>query len=292
MASLPFKVGIVHAMVFPEVSGGEGPVVETARAIVEDDFFDAIEVSWVKDPSVRRNLFSLLKSSHIHVVFCAGGNIIRERVDLNSLDQPTRRRAIQFTRDLVAQAKELKAEIFVLCSGPDPGQSLRSKAASALVDSLVEIAEYAGSDMMVSLEAFDREIDKRRLVGPTQEAVSIVSEVRQRVNNVGLTVDLSHLPLLNESAATSLETARGVLVHSHIGNCMPNADSHPPLAVPGGCNGVQELREFLMALKSIGYFNRACPIVSFEVKPTRVGESESLIAQSKGVLMEAMSGLT
>jgi len=292
MASFPFKVGIVHAMAFPEVSGGEGPVVETARTIVQDDFFDAIEVSWVKDPSVRRSLSSLLRSSGIHVVFCAGGNIIRQGVDLNSLEQATRRRAIEFTRDLVAQAKEFEAEVFVLCSGPDPGQSLRSKAASALVESLVETAEYAGSDMMVSLEAFDREIDKRRLVGPTQEAASIVSEARERVSNVGLTIDLSHLPLLNESAATSLEAAKGVLVHSHIGNCMPYADSHPPFAVPGGCNGVRELRGFLMALKSIGYFSRPCPIVSFEVKPTRVGESESLIAQSKSVLVEAMSGFT
>jgi len=42
-------VGMVHPVVFPETLKGQGPVVETARKIIEDDFFGAIEISWIKD---------------------------------------------------------------------------------------------------------------------------------------------------------------------------------------------------------------------------------------------------
>lgn len=38
------RLGIVHFKAFPEVVRGEGPVVETLRKIVEDDFFTAVEV--------------------------------------------------------------------------------------------------------------------------------------------------------------------------------------------------------------------------------------------------------
>lgn len=292
MSQYPFRVGIVHSMAFPEVLDGEGPIVETARVILEDSFFGAIEVSGIKDSNVRRSLASMLSSFDFRVVFCAGGNIIRRGADLNSLEPEVRRQALMFTRGLVDQAKELGAEIFVLCSGPDPGPAVRSRAASALADSMVDLADYAGDDILVSLESFDRDVDKRRLVGPTQEAVELVAEVRKRVGNVGLTIDLSHLPLLKERATTSLAVAKDVLAHSHIGNCMPDADSHPKFGVPGGCNGVPELRDFLSALRSIGYFDRPSPIVSFEVKPAAGERSEAVIAQSKDVLKEAMGGLT
>ncbi|HYA21982.1 MAG TPA: TIM barrel protein [Thermoproteota archaeon] len=291
MSKYPFKVGIVHFMAFPETLDGSGPIPETVQVIVDDDFFDLIEISSVKSASVRRTLSSILSSSGKGVVFCGGGNLIRGKVDLNSLDSSVRKKAVLSAEDLVDEALAYGAKTFVLCSGPDSGPPQRREAKSALIASLSEICDHAGRRTMVSLESFDRDVDKKRLIGPTREAVELVLETRQRVSNIGLTVDLSHLPLLNEKPSYSLGEAKEVLVHSHIGNCMPNADSHPRFGFPGGCNGLNELKEFLQALKSIGYFSRPDPIVSFEVKPTPEEDPKTVIAESKAVLDEAVRAI-
>lgn len=65
-------VGIVRPAVFPETFEGGGPIVETARTIIEDHFFGAIEITWVKDRNEREKLAGLLESSHMDVVFLAG----------------------------------------------------------------------------------------------------------------------------------------------------------------------------------------------------------------------------
>ena len=48
------KLGIVHFKAYPQATTGEGPIVETLRKIVEDDFWTAVEVGWMKDPKVRQ----------------------------------------------------------------------------------------------------------------------------------------------------------------------------------------------------------------------------------------------
>ena len=47
--------------------------------------------------------------------------------------------------------------------------------------------------MWITVEHFDRELDQKRLLGPTAEAAALLREVRKRHANVGMTVDLSHV---------------------------------------------------------------------------------------------------
>ena len=51
-----FIPGIVHFMAFPAVQKGEGPIIETVKKIAYDSYFEAIEVTWIKDPAVRREV--------------------------------------------------------------------------------------------------------------------------------------------------------------------------------------------------------------------------------------------
>ena len=59
------SLGIVHPMIYPETLQGEGPILETITKIVTDDFFGAIEVSWIKDPNVREKVANLLEASYV-----------------------------------------------------------------------------------------------------------------------------------------------------------------------------------------------------------------------------------
>jgi hypothetical protein len=65
------KVGIIHFMAYPTTITGEGPIVETITKIAEDDFFNAIEITWIKDPEVRAKAKEVLVTSGLAVGYGA-----------------------------------------------------------------------------------------------------------------------------------------------------------------------------------------------------------------------------
>jgi sugar phosphate isomerase/epimerase len=299
------NLGIVHPMIYPETMHGDGPILETVNQIAKDDFFGAIEVSWIKDPVVRTKVANLLDSAFIDVVYCGGPPILIQKLDLNSLDSNIRYNVVKRVKILVDEAYSLGAKIIAILSGPDVKINKREKAKSYLVHSLKEVCKYAQEKskdytLLISLEYFDQEQDKKLLLGPTKEAVEVVDSVSKFYENIGLTVDLSHLPLLNETPKHALTQAKPFLEHVHIGNCLLKdknnplyGDKHPRFGLQNGENSLEELKEFLGVLKDIGYFYKKTatrlPVVSFEVKPTEEELSEVLIANSKRVFSEAWS---
>ena len=297
------NIGIVHPMIYPETMLGEGPIIETVSKIASDEFFGAIEVSWMKDPEVRSKVADLLRTAFIDIVYCGGPPILVQKLNINALEENIRVTSVKNVMNMVDEAYSLGARIIAILSGPNIEQAKREKAKFQLVKSLGEVCKYAQEKsknytLMVSLENFDQEYDKKLLIGPTKEAVEVIEKVKSKYDNIGLTVDLSHLPLLNETSKLALTMAKPYLEHIHIGKCvMKNkshpqyGDQHPRFSVPEGENSVEELIDFLRALKEVGYYKRKTatrlPVVSFEVKPATDESSEILIANSKRVFEEA-----
>jgi len=301
------RVGMVYPAVFPETLKGEGPVVETARKIIEDDFFGAIEITWVKDINEREKLANLLKSSHMDVVFLAGVPILVEKINLSSIDEAERLEAVEKVKKWVDEAYFFEAKLLLVGSGPDPGKEKRNEAKQSLVYSLKELCEYAkrkatSYTLVVTMENYDRDVDKRFLIGPTLEAVEIAQRIREEFDNFGLTIDQSHLSQLRESPSVVLEQAKECVVHVHLANCVIQTcthpaygDQHPRFGIQAGETDVKEVSEFLESLQKIGYFNSKVPtilpIISVEVKPLPGEDSNVLIAASKRVFKEAWARL-
>ncbi|HIE52286.1 MAG TPA: sugar phosphate isomerase/epimerase [Armatimonadetes bacterium] len=297
------SLGLVHPMAFPETMQGKGPVVETVARLVNDEFFGAIEITSIPNPEVRGQVASLLQQSGMDVIFAAQPQLLMAKLDLNALEAGPREPAMARMKECVDEAYEVGARIMALMSGPDPGEAQREAAKEVLVAALKEICLYAqerATDyvMSISLENFDREVDKKSLIGPTAEAVEIAKQVREECQNFGLLVDLSHLPLLQEDAAETLSTAADYLIQIHVGNCVlrqPDhpayGDQHPRFGIPGGENEVEELRYFLETLIYTGYFQQVLPtrmpVVSFEVKPLPGESSEAVIANAKRTFLRA-----
>lgn len=58
-----FEVGIVSFMAYPSMLRGEAPeIVELLKKIATDDYFDAIEVNWIKDAGKGRKWPSCFKA--------------------------------------------------------------------------------------------------------------------------------------------------------------------------------------------------------------------------------------
>jgi len=293
-------MSVVHFMAFPNTIKGEGPIVETVTQIAEDPFFGGIEIGWIKDAGTRARVRSIIEQSHLKVGFGGQPTLLLQQLNLNSLDEAARKKAVAQMKANVDEAVELGAKRVAFLSGKDPGDKDRPAALDALVKSMLEICGYA-SDKGIALtcETFDRDVDKACLIGPSDYAAEFSRIVRRDYPDFGLMYDLSHMPLLREQAEPALTLLRDELVHIHVGNCVttPGApgygDLHPRFGWPGGANDVAELTEFIRALFKVGYLaegKQERPWVGFEVKPQTEEETpELIIANAKRTWQEAWS---
>lgn len=290
------RLGIVHFMAFPAVLKGEGPVVETVKQIAADEFFTAIELGWINDAPQRAATAALLRESHLSVGFGAQSALLVTKSNLNALDTGERRKAVDLVRGCIDQAVELGAGRVAVLSGPYPGEADEARAKRSLIDSLLDLSAYGrGKRIGITLETFDRSIEKKALAGPTRLCVEISDAVRRDFPEFGLMIDLSHIPLLEEGIRDSLTIARDHLVHAHIGNCVMRdrahrayGDQHPRFGIEGGENDTPEVIEYLRCLFDIGFLGGAeRPFLSFEVKPLPNEAPEAVIAGTKRVFQDA-----
>jgi sugar phosphate isomerase/epimerase len=289
------NVGIVHFMAFPETIKGEGPILETIKKIAQDDYFDVIELSWIKDPDVRKKTAKMLEVSKINVCYGAQPRLLTTGLNINDLNEDGRLAALTTLKEAVDEAKELGAKGIAFLSGKYEDET-KEASYQTLLKSTRELCQYANSkDMNIVLEIFDYDIDKKSLIGPTALAKKFAEDIKKEHDNFGLMVDLSHIPMYYESNREALEPIKDHLVHVHIGNTVisdTNAegygDSHPRFGFPNSENDVDEVAEFLKELVAIGYLDGIEPkIVSFEVKPWKDEDSDLVIANAKRTLNSA-----
>ena len=287
------KVGLIHFMAYPSVIKGEGPIEETFRKIAVDDYFDAVEITWIKDPAVRARVKKMIDTSHIHVAYGGQPRLLTTGMNINDLDETARQAAIANLKEGIDEAYEMGAQGFAFLSGKYTDDT-REAAYHALVASTLELCAYAKAkgDLKIALEVFDFDVDKKSLIGPVALAKRFAEEIRAQVDNFGLMVDLSHIPLLHETIEESLLPIKDCIIHAHMGNCVVEdpalpayGDAHPRFGFPGGENDVDELVEYLRVLKQIGFLNKdKRPIVSFEVKPVGDEDPDLVVANAKRVL--------
>lgn len=289
------KVGIVQLMAYPEMD-----TVESIRKIAEDEFFGAIEIATAPE-EIRDEVMQILGASHLVIGYVGQPLLLNNKLDLNSLVPQQREAAISMIKGGVDEAYMLGARQLAVLSGPAPAKSKYDQAKELLADSLSQICSYAQSkgNLGITMEIFDREYDKKCLIGPTPEAVEVAKEVKRNYPNFGLMIDLSHLPLLKEKPDYAVKTAKNYLAHVHIGNCILKnkshpayGDKHPPFGLAAGENDVEEVKLLLKALMEIGYIGPGKQsVVAFEVKPLAGQNPDVVVANTKRTFMEAWARL-
>jgi sugar phosphate isomerase/epimerase len=294
------KVGLIHFMAYPQTIKGDGPIAETLKEIVVDDYFDVVEVTWMNDPAVRKQAKAMLDASHMTVAYGAQPRLLVQGLNINDLDDEGRAKAVATVKEGIDEAYELGAVGCAFLSSKYE-ENTKEESFNALVKSTKELCAYAKSkgNLKIVHEVFDFDIDKKSLVGPVALAKRLAEEVAGECDNFGLMVDLSHLPLLREKPAEAILPIKDYLVHVHIGNCVMKdesqpgyGDKHPRFGFEGGENDVDELVEFLKVLLDIGYLNDKNPnIVSFEVMPFGDEDSQVVIASAKRTLNAAWAKL-
>jgi sugar phosphate isomerase/epimerase len=186
------------------------------------------------------------------------------KISLGSLSRQEQEMSKLILKDQIDMAIACGAKTFNYASGIDVPQD-RKKATQAFADMCCWICErLAPHNMTAIIEPFDREVDKKFLLGPSTECVDLVEQVRSKgFENIGFVVDMAHIPIMGETFDYALRTAKPYIKRLHIGNCVLKnksdpyfGDSHAPMGYPGGENDVPELVQFLQACVSLGLITK------------------------------------
>jgi len=297
-------LGVVHYVSFPQLLSGTGPFIETFKIILADDFFDTIEITWIKEERQKLRAIEVIKESGKRIVLAGGPPYAFQQINLSSLDQDVRKKSIELAKQLIDDAYRFGARLHLITGGPDPSPAFRAQAKDCLVNSILELLAYTESQandylLTLSMEPVDRAIHRKGLIGPIKEAVEIARKVRDRGGNLFLTIDQSHLAQLGEDPLDAIVNANEFLYHVHLANCVisdPSSplygDEHPRFGIPGSVHDLPEVVAFLKILKKQGFFERECPygdppIISVEVKPQEGENPEELLEATKNLLFRA-----
>ena len=296
--------GVIHPLIYLECRGGAGPILETLPRIVNDSDFGAIEIAPIKDPEVRQKAKALLAQSQLQVVYLPVLPVLLEKLEPGSADPALRQAALSRLKTLIDEAIDFGC-VMAMVQGPlDPGPEQRAATTERLADDLRELCDYAADHsrarlLNLTFENFDRDVEKKRLIGPTVEAAQLARTIDRP--NFGLTIDLSHLPLLHETAAEALQAAAPYLIHAHIGNCVIDhpgsplyGDFHPRFGHPLGRNDLPEVVDYLRQLDAVQFWSQArqrtgrTPILSMELRTIPGEESpEAVLANGKRTFIRA-----
>lgn len=281
-----YQAGVVHAAAYSSATS-KGP--ETLLPLLHELSIDAIEGNWsAGDDAVR----SILTWSGCDVVYVAGGLMRSRGIDPSVVEPAARGTMLAAMREIIDAANWFGARLLLVSAGPDVEQHDRPRAIESLGATLRELCRYAEQSrphdpLWITFENFDRELDQKRLLGPTVETAALIADIRRDHGNIGMTLDMSHVAQLGEDLAAAVHTAGDLVVHAHVANCGLNpevsrafGDSHCRFGMPGGALGPADVLTFLRALHETGYGRRSvptkAPLISVEMK-TADGETPELV---------------
>lgn len=295
-----FKVGLISFMAYPFIGNGESPeTVDVMKKIACDDYFDAVEVTWIKDDETRAQVKKLLDVSHLTVCYGAQPRHLMTGLNANHIDETERQKAEATLLAAIDEAEYLGAKGIAFLSGKWQAAT-KDLAYEQLLKTTRNLCDYAASKgMNVELEVFDYDIAKASLIGPAPYAAKFAADMRTTHSNFGLVIDLSHIPMTYETPEFVVRTLRPYITHFHIGNTVCTdptlvgyGDEHQRFGFPGSSNDTPQLLEFLRVLKNEGFFNAENPyVLSFEVKPWKDEDPDVVVANAKRTLNRAWAML-
>jgi len=302
-------LGLVHFMAWPVIKDDNPELIlASARQLAADDFFDVIEVRRSQHAGVHAELRAIAAQSGMKIGVGAQPGLLLGKLSLNSLDAAGRDAAIAEVKLSLDASVEMGARICACLSGPRAdNEDDNKRMMDAMVDSCIQLCRYAqaqagdGDPVWLSVEQFDHSVDKKCLIGSSPETAELAERVRAEVSNFGITVDLSHIPILHEDVHDVISTLAPYIVHVHTGNAVAEegleayGDMHPRFDYPGGSNGMEELKEYINTLIYAGVFENEVPtdkmVFTFEVKPVGAESTDLILAHTKRTFLRAWAEL-
>ena len=286
-----FKIGTLQWMSYPQE---RYDLVETVREICKDEYFSVIEIAHISDPEERKCVKKMLEQSMIEISYGAQPQLLTTKMNPNDIDEDRRRETVTLMKTLIDEAEYLGAKGLSFLAGKWEEET-KALAYEQLKKTVGELCEYAAAkNMMLEMEVFDFDMDKKSLMGPASYVEMFAKEIKEKYDNFGILVDLSHFPTTYETSEAVISVLHPYITHLHIGNAVVQeglegyGDQHPRFGFPGSANDEETVIDFFEVLKKYGFVDRENPyILSMEVKPREYEDGALVITNTKRMINRA-----
>lgn len=266
-------VGFNHMFLYPESMTDGQAHTQTLQQLAQMPRPDALDC-WVWAANAKQEL-AILRSCGKKINYNIGDRPGERPVFPATADKAERAYALDILRRETEFAIECGAQKIVFGSGKDVPEA-REEAIKRFEDFVLTWSSYIPKQMWLTLEPTDRDVDKRFLFGDMAQTHQTVARLRRAgMQNMGILLDMGHVPLMHHSLAQAATLGGDLLEHIHLGNCVIQnpadpfyGDKHPCWGYPGGAYTQADGAYFLKQLQRVGYFSTGrARTVSFEMRP-------------------------
>ncbi len=263
-------LGVNHQFLYPNAISDPKAHTETLKKLSENKNISALDC-WIWRGKENEESKILLDSGKI--INYNIGDRFGEKIALPaSKDKCEQDRAYDLMMREISYALKVNSKKIIFGSGPDDPND-RQGAISRFKELILRVSKNLPKNVELSFEPTDRDIDKFFLFGPLSETVDFIKDLKNNGVNVGLLLDMCHVPLMYETLDSALEKGKEVLNHVHLGNCLLKdksspfyGDKHIPWSYPLSEYTEKDAVNFIKSLKDIDYLKDDATI-SFEMRP-------------------------
>jgi sugar phosphate isomerase/epimerase len=294
------RIGLVHHMLYPKCTVDPDDHVRTLLEFVERNDIETLDCCIPYGDERRGKLIPAVRDCGKEVVYAAHLFPLA-KISLGTTDPQEQGLMKLVAQDHIKMASAVGATGFIIASGTDAPEEDRPAAKEAFAKFCRWFAREAKPHgIVVMLEPFDRTFTKKYLYGQSEECVELVESLQPEVDNIGLELDMAHVPLMGESFEHAIKVCAPHLKRVHLGNCVMRdpanpwyGDKHPPMGIDGGEIDVPQLAGILGLLLQIGYLdsgNRGALVLEMQPFPGRT--PEETVADSLRRLSQAWAVTT
>jgi len=188
-----------------------------------------------------------LEVNDIKNIYLGAMALKQNNLNLSALDEEIREKSIREIKKCIDDAYFYNSQSMLINSGRRPKDEVDNVVAyKCLKKSMIALLNYIEKksknyQLKLTLEPGDTNIDSCSLIGPTDLAIKLIQELREKYDNVGLTMDTSHLIQLGEEPIDSIKKTLPYCNHIHLANCIIGdkshnlyGDKHPEFGIKGG----------------------------------------------------------
>lgn len=292
-------LGVNHQFLYPQAMVDPEIHTKSLRALAATEQVTALDCWTWPEADREKEERKILLDSGKWINYNIGDRPMDEPCFPASADAGRRQRAYDLMMREIDHALLSGAKKIIFGSGADVPQE-REYAKERYGEFLLKIGRQVPADVVLALEPTDRDVDKHFLMGPARETADFIRSIRQAgLKNLGMLLDMGHVPIMHETMASAISGAGDTLVHIHLGNCIIRnpknplyGDKHPVWGAADSEYGEKEAAEFLRLLYEEGYFhNEKDCTVSFEMRRFEGLSAEDTLAEFNRIYQHAMAAL-
>jgi sugar phosphate isomerase/epimerase len=244
------KKSVVLTAFFPDSMEDDKSFWEALKAIKN---YNLNFVEFYYKGNNEEKIKDYLEINDIKNIYLGAIALKQNNLNLSALNEEIREKSIREIKKCIDDAYFYNSQSTLINSGRSPKDEADNgvayeclkKSMSALLDYIEKKSK--NYQLKLTLEPGDTNIDSYSLIGHTDLAIKLIQELREKYDNVGLTMDTSHLIQLGEEPIDSIKETLPYCNHIHLANCIIGdkshnlyGDKHPEFGIEGGEVSVEE----------------------------------------------------